>query len=255
MINEAWAVSSNAGYLGVLDVLLRSLHGFSTRPVIVYGLCCDLDSAAHPNVSEFYRMEDGAHPWTARITNMMDSVSRARRVIFLDADTVANYSIDDLWKWFDWQQKRPDMPLVSEHTVQTNNLSAAIFEQKMGERIGRPFGCTVPMLMTAECLPVLQEVMTLKQRMDDVSKEMSDGDALNAVLARHGMMDNAPYCIPFYGFVRHYMRQNMPSREEMGDAREVYYHMFHGCKDAAEAQEILTTLRRTRFAVHYVEAK
>jgi hypothetical protein len=253
MIGEAWAVSTNVGYLGVLDVLLRSLHEFSTRPIIVYGLCCDLDTAAHPNVAEFHRVEDGAHPWTARISNMIDSVSRARRVIFLDADTVANYSIDDLWGWFEQQQQRPDMPFVSAHTVQTNNPVATVFEQLMGEKIDRPFGCTIPMLLTADCRPTLEEVLALKRHMDDVNTNMGDGEALNAVLARHGMKTNAPFCIPYWRYIDCYLGQRKCA--DMGEATEVYYHMFHGCKDALLADKLFDSLKHARLPVHYIEAQ
>lgn len=251
VIPEAWVTYADASYFGVLRVLLRSLEAFSSRPVLVYAVRENLDATGHPNVIDVRRTDDPEHIWTLKLTLMADAASSAKRLIFLDADTVANYSVDDLWQWFAMQQEHPDLPLLPNHTVLTNNAVAVKYEQATGERIDRPFGCTTPIWYTGECVPLLQESADIRRRAEKQWPDVGDGEAVNAALARHGNRRNAPLCTPYYRYADSYLQQTPPPLEAMGEAPELHYHLFHGCKDAKEAGRLLESLSVVRFPTHY----
>jgi hypothetical protein len=255
MIDEAWVTYADGGYFGLMDVLLRSLAAFSTRSVLVYGIRDDYH-ATSTNVVDVRRIDSPDHIWTLKMSVMLDAAPRAERLIFLDSDSVANYSADQLWGWFDVQQNRSELPLLHEHTDSAANPAALQYERSTGERIDRPFGCTSLIWYTAECVPLLEEARELKRRVEQINPEIGDSEAINAVLAVRGYTVNAPLCTPYYMRAEDYLNGRIPAREHMHDAHELCYHVFHGCKDAGAACRLLAELIKSkRLPVHYIEAQ
>ena len=252
VVDEAWVTYADAGYFGVLEVLLRSLQEFSTRKVLVYGVRSEFDARPHPNILEVHRADAPDHIWTLKMMIMNDAAPRAQRLIYLDADTIANHSIDEMWSLFEMQQQHPEWPLLPDHTDITRNPVALQYERVTGEHINRPFGCTTPIWYTAACVTVLAEAAVLKRAIERKLPGVGDSEVINATLAFHGSQMNAPFCTPFYQRFRDYLDQHIPVPSEMGEAPEVYYHVFHGCKDPVEAGQIFEALRGVRLPVHYV---
>lgn len=248
-MREAWVTYAEAGFFPLLRVLLRSLAAFSSRPVLVYSIRATFDASGFGNVADVRRLEGHDHIWTHKLIVLADAAPRADLSIFLDADTVVNYTVDELWSWHARYSQRSDLPLLPAHTVQTDNAVAVKFAALCGETINRPFGCTTPVWFTPACLQALREAVTVKQQAEKLWTEVGDGEAVNAVLSRRGYTVNAPLCTPNYHSVDRYLHQQ-PS-DAMGEAAEGYYHLFHGCKDPDEAGQILDTLLRPRLPVHY----
>jgi hypothetical protein len=251
MIDEAWVTYADGGYFGLMGVLLRSLGEFSTRPVLVYGARENFDARAYPNVIDAHCLNGQDHIWTLKMVTMIDAAPRARRLIFLDADSVVNHSVDALWETFAKPNARPELPIIPAGTVQTNNPVALRYEKHTGEAIKRPMGGTCLMWFTSACVPFLEAARDLKRKMDGVVPCMGDEEAVNVILSRFGATHNEPLCTPFYKWIDHYLGQMPPPRAELNECSEIYYHVFHGCKDAAEAGQILDRLRGARLPVHY----
>ena len=251
MLDEAWVTISDFGYFGLLDVLLCSLHEFSTRPVLVYSVHAAFDATPHPNVVDVRYVSENAHIWTLKMVKMIDAAPRARRLIFLDADTVVNHSIDEMWSTFDVQAAHPELPLLADNPARTNNPVVDRYRRYTGEEIGRPMGCTCLIWYTAACVPFLVEACDFKRRMDSVVPGLGDEEAINVILARRGSTQNVPFCTPLYHTVASYLRREPFARANFGEAPEVYYHLFHGCKNAVEARALLAGIKSVRLPVHY----
>ncbi|CAF1341889.1 unnamed protein product, partial [Didymodactylos carnosus] len=109
-------------YLELLDILLDSIHLFSTRPVIVWGLDLKLkvNRKKHPRVivkSTSVRICGPYSIYSCKLYAMVHSgVSYG---VQLEADSVVNYNIDIL---FDVLPKWPyDFPLAPRHPDDPNN--------------------------------------------------------------------------------------------------------------------------------------
>lgn len=251
MIDEAWVTytDGNPAYNAAAEVLLRSLAEFSTRPVFVYGIRSDFPAQGHPNVVQVTRFDGPDHPWTQKALVMIHAAASARRLIFLDADTVANYDVDVLWGQFGIERV-PGLPLLQNHTSMHNNPDANCFTSLTGEVIARPFGCTSLIWFGADCIPALQEAADLRRRLEIVSPGVGDSECINAVLNRRHYMINTPLCGPNFNWLAHYVQHAPLSQGDLGDVREVYFHAFHGCK-GPDAERVFNALRATRQPTHF----
>lgn len=252
MIDEAWVTytDGNANYQALMAVLLRSLAEFSTRPVLAYGIRADFPAQGYPNVAQFTRINTPDHIWTQKTLVMIHAAASARKLIFLDADTVANYSIDELWGQLG-HERVPGLPLLQEHTSLYKNPDANRYTVLTGIPQSRPFGCTSLIWFGADCIPALTEAADIRRRLERISPGVGDSECINAVLDRHGYMDNAPLCGPYILWLNHYLKQSPMSQGDMGDVREVYYHAFHGCKWPADAQKAFDAMRGVRLPTHF----
>lgn len=251
-LDEAWLTytDGNPNYQGAASVLLRSLAEFSTRPVFVYGVRADFPAQGHTNIAGVFRNDGPDHVWTQKMLAMITASAHARRLIFVDADTVANYDVDALWGQFG-RERVPGIPLLQEHTTLHGNPDANRFTVLTGEVIDRPFGCTSLIWFGADCTAALQEAADLRRRLEFLSPGVGDSECINAVLARRRFLENTPLCGPYVGWLANYLQQSPLSQSDMGDVREVYYHAFHGAKSPAEAERVFGALRTHRLPTHY----
>lgn len=95
----------------VIQCLVESLNEFSTRKVIVYSVNFDI-SFDYPNlIKRRYNSTNKDVIWLNPSIILQAFKDGVNEGIFLDADQVVNYNVDDLWEY---QKRTNEYPLVEE---------------------------------------------------------------------------------------------------------------------------------------------
>ena len=114
-------VNSQSNYVQLLDVLLDSIHWFSTRPAIVFSIDFQLphNRTRHPRVTieRISQSECGPNVYACKLFAMI--ASEVNFGVQLDVDSVVNYPIDLL---FEMLQVWPhSLPLAPKHPNDPKN--------------------------------------------------------------------------------------------------------------------------------------
>lgn len=132
--NEAFITYSdnNPTYLALLMNLLDSIHYFSRRPIIAYGIGVDLniDGTKYPRLIKrrINRKDCGQSIYFCKIYAILDS--KLDYGVHIDADSVVNYNIDVLFdiihRWpypLPLAPRHPDDPLDYKHFLSVFNMN------------------------------------------------------------------------------------------------------------------------------------
>ncbi|MEX0671810.1 MAG: hypothetical protein WD068_00475, partial [Candidatus Babeliales bacterium] len=102
-IQESFVSFSTPAYFGILEVMLESVHFFSTRPIVVYGINCDIPFtqenfprliARRIDTDQFFE----GHPSICYMKFPIIYESNIRYGVYIEADDIANIGIDTLFQ-------------------------------------------------------------------------------------------------------------------------------------------------------------
>lgn len=239
---EAFVTITNSqkNYIELLDVLLDSVHLFSTRPIIIFAIDFDLkiNSTRHSRViiERISQKDCGSTIFACKFLAIISS--EVKYGVQLEADSVVNYNIDLL---FDMIHLWPyDLPLAPKHPDDPHNYQYYMQQYRVKYRsIPYMHGTFV---WSYRAYPFIRQILTYMQK-GAFSDANCDETAMNIMLwkakANHILCKYDPFG-PIY-IEKYEQSQSTPTCSPYCDG---VYLIFHGQKDSLISRNILERLHK-----------
>ena len=254
---------ANPRYFDILYYLLKGLNIYSKIPVIVY-IVNNKNNLLLNKFKEFkniifrYILSDD-HIWATKFTIMIDSVNFIKKentkFIFLDADTIVNYSIDELFIYSDKIKNIPYLSLHPDYLSAVNSLYDVIGKNKKIE-FNKKFGHSNVIWYNSNCINFFKECYYLIIR----HRGLGDEPIINYLQNKNNLTENIPYMTPNFSIYKKYInKENLNDQiglRKTGELKELYLHLFHGCKDINICKLIYNeleefNLKNPNYKIHY----
>lgn len=155
----AWVTCGNLQYMKLIEKLVISLNEFSKRPIIVYGINCEVPFASkYPNVIarslpiSNYSIHD---KWYWKQHACIQSLTENfKNYIWVDGDVIANYNIDDLGNYFNLciDYPIPDIHIQEEFVAYYTDVDGSSKSQLFNEELCKFENITRGQLNSHICL-------------------------------------------------------------------------------------------------------
>lgn len=239
-LKEAFVTFTNfqQNYIELLDVLLDSVHLFSTRPIIVFSVDFDLiiNMTRHPRVyaKRISQKDCGPTIFACKLLAMI--LSQVNYGVQLEIDSVVNYNIDLL---FDMLHVWPyDLPLAPKHPHDPKNYGFYM-EQYSVKYPSTPY-MHGTFVWTYRAYPFIRRVLKLMQRgafMDANCDETAMNILLWKAKANHILCKYDPYGPQYIEKYEKSLKAPLCIPECDG-----VYLIFHGQKESSISKTILERL-------------
>ena len=252
--------------IGPYMIMWLSLNMYSQIPVIIYIVNIPGNNILLPNkfkefnniITKYISTRD--HIWASKFTIMIDSTKYINNpnanLIFLDADTLVNYSIDKL---FDFSNKVKNVPYLSLHPdylVAVNSLYDVLGKGKKVE-FNKLFGHSNVIWYNSNCIDIFKEGYSLIIR----HKGLGDEPVINFLQNKNNLLENIPYMTPNFRIYEKYinkedLKQHIGIKKGGENLEEMYLHLFHGCKNTDLCNKIFNELdnfnsENIDYQIHY----
>lgn len=230
---ELFIVFSTQSHEGLLEVLVKSIHHFSTRSILAYGIDYDitLSKIEYPRLltKKLDRDSCGGYnlysckPYAIMITDVDYGV-------YLDVDSIANYNIDLLFDVVkSWNGTHPLSPI---HPKDPDNQIKFMKEHVINKK-SMPY-VHAHILWNRNNIDFIKEWWELTKV---ISGSNYDETALNLLLWKH----NAKHSVCAYDPISYVYSDYLKNRFKEIPHLYVYF-LFHGGKNATQSFEILKDL-------------
>jgi hypothetical protein len=233
-------INPRQNYIELLDVLLDSVHLFSTRPVIIFSIDFDLiiNHTRHPRVTveRISQKDCGPTIYGCKLLSIVSS--EVNYGVQLETDSVVNYNIDLL---FDMLHLWPfALPLAPKHPDDPNNYRYYMEDYKVKYRTTPYMHGTF--VWTYRAYPFIRRVLKLMQR-GSFTNANCDETAMNVMLwkakANYTLCKYDPYG-PIY-IEKYEQSQSAPDCLPYCDG---VYLIFHGQKESSVSKNIFQRLQK-----------
>ena len=228
---EGFVTFATENYFSLLEILLESIHAFSTRPIIAFGINADIpfDQEKYPRL---IKKRIDVNLDTVNIFSLKPRIileSDLEYGIYIEADDIANSMIDTL---FDLTHSVGTFPLCPLHPQDPDNQKN-IMELLHVTTKSIPY-VHAHVLFSKSCMPFIQEwYHTCLNYINQA--ENFDETLLNVLLWKYNANAYAPQYDPYFATYTDFLAS--------GSTNNSYQHcMFHGCKDPLLARTILQAL-------------
>ena len=232
-IAEGFVTFATSNYFPLLEVTLASVHEFSTRPIVAYGVNADIPFSCERFPRLIKRRIDidlsrmnifVLKPWI-----MLDS--KINYGIYIEADDIVNAQVDEL---FDFAHMVKDYPLCPYHPQQPDNQQSIM--RLLGVSYKSMPYVHAHVIFSQSCRSFIQE--WYQACLEHINKACCyDETILNVLLWKYG----ATRYVPLYD--AYYMRVN-----EFFEGKHLEnpyeFCMIHGCKNPLEAHQIFYQLKQ-----------
>ena len=239
---EAFVIFSNGKkhFVDLLNVLLDSIHLFSSRPVIVFTVDFDLmvNRTRHSRLftERISQNVCGPNIYACKIYAMI--ASEVHYGVQIDADSVVNYNVDLLFEML--HQWPFDLPLAPKHPNDPHDYKFDMEEHHVSHR-------TTPymhgaFLWTNRSYPFLRTVLMLMQRGAFQNAQL-DETAMNVMLwkakTQYVLCKYDPY-----GPISINKYENSEKIPECLPHCDGIYLVFHGQKESSVSEQIFQRLQK-----------
>jgi hypothetical protein len=230
---------NNPKYLALLTNLLDSVHYFSSRPIIAYGIDVDLDV----DVNKYPRLikrrlkkkDCGPSIYFCKIHAIIES--KLDYGVHLEADSVVNWNVDIL---FDVVHRWPyPLPLAPRHPGDPRNYAPFLkkfnldFKSRTTPYIHAQFSWNY------RAYPFFQQALTLMRENHFLGANF-DETAINILLWKAKANHTLCKIDPFVTYIKNYESQNKICKEYCHTA----FIIFHGSKILTEAMYTFERLKK-----------
>lgn len=239
-IEEAFVTFSDRNYLDLLEVAIASVHEFSTRPIIAYGINVDIpfSTTKYPRLIK-RRIDDEKMGKTPMIYFQKLNIilkSGVTRGVYVESDDVVNYQVDDLFKLCSTIDKYPLCPI---HPSDPNNQESVMKLAGAARKTNSYVHGHV--IFSKTCLPFIQECFDFGLKYKENIGANWDETVLNVIMWKYEISKwHAPIYDPWFEYIDNYVTGKPINDPNM---HGVVYHFFHGCKNATRAWRMLETLK------------
>jgi hypothetical protein len=239
--SEAFVTFSNnkPEYLAVLTNLLDSVHYFSTRPIIAYGIDVDLDLDVkkYPRlIKRRLRKKDcGSSIYFCKIHAIIES--KLDYGVHLEADSVVNWNVDIL---FDVVHRWPyPLPLAPRHPDDPRNYASFLekFQLDFNNRI-TPY-IHAQFSWNYRAYPFFQRALDL-MRKGYFSGANYDETGINILLWQAKANHTLCKLDPYFSYLSAYESNQTICHEYCHTA----FILMHGSKDAKTMRDVFQRLKK-----------
>jgi len=255
---------ANPEYFDILFYLIKGLNMYSEIPVIIYivnnknNLLLDKFKELKNIILRNISSKD--HIWATKFTIMIDSINFIKKentkFIFLDADTIVNYSIDELFNYSHKVTNIPYLSLHPEYIEAVNSLHDVVSKNKKIE-FNKQFGHSNVIWYNSNCINIFKEGYNLIIR----HKGLGDEPVINYLQNKNNLLDNNPYMTPNYRLYKKYVnkediKEHIGIKKNGENLEEIFLHLFHGCKNTELCKTMYDELEKfnienNNYQIHY----
>ena len=255
---------ANPEYFDILFYLIKGLNMYSEIPVIIY-IVNNKNNLLLDKFKEFKNIilrniSSKDHIWATKFTIMIDSINFIKKentkFIFLDADTIVNYSIDELFNYSHKVTNIPYLSLHPEYIEAVNSLHDVVSKNKKIE-FNKQFGHSNVIWYNSNCINIFKEGYNLIIR----HKGLGDEPVINYLQNKNNLLDNNPYMTPNYRLYKKYVnkediKEHIGIKKNGENLEEIFLHLFHGCKNTELCKTMYDELEKfnienNNYQIHY----
>ncbi|UJR25605.1 hypothetical protein I4U23_006949 [Adineta vaga] len=238
--NEGFVTFSdnNPRYLSLLSNLLDSVHEFSTRPVIAYGIDVDLniDTKKYPRLikRKLRRADCGPSIFFCKIHAIVDS--KLDYGIHLEADSVVNWNIDIL---FDVVHRWPySHPLAPRHPDDPKNYFGFLNRHRVNHKHRKTPYIHAQFSWNYRAYPFFQYALKL-MRQGHFMAANYDETGINVLLWKVKANHTLCKIDPYFSFITAYETQQLTCTSYCHTA----FIFLHGSKVEKDLRDVFQRLK------------
>lgn len=243
-IEQAFVTFATKNYFPLLEVAIKSVHAFSTRPVIAYGINDDIpfSQKQYPNlikrrISVNPKYAKPPYVYFFKFCIILDS--GIKQGIYIEADDIVNYKIDDLFQESAHVGQFPACPV---HPDNPDNQKELMAELGVTEKTNPYLHGHI--IFADACKPFLLECYQTCLTYGSSIKGNWDETVMNVLLWKYKVHDHyLPIFDPYFSAHTAYINEQ-PLNMNITIKTPIYCHMFHGAKNAVSAHSILDVLKK-----------
>ncbi len=236
-VEEGFVTFATKNYFPLLRVLLDSVHYFSTRPIVVYGVNDDIPFSYQDYPRMIKRRLDIDFKKESIFYTKPRIIleSKILKGIYVEADDIIYKGVDALFEQCRLIEKYPLCPRhVSDPDNQQNIMHAlGVSKKSMPYVHGH-------VIFSNSCMPFIREWYKTCLALHDLRPANWDETILNVLLWRYNVTKYADVFDPSYRWLDYFLAGDIPPR--LYPFSNVHCYMFHGCKDPKEAHAIFERL-------------
>ena len=247
-IEEGFVTFATESYFPVLEVLIQSVHEFSTRPIVAFGINADI-----PFSNETYpRLIKKRIDVDLNKINIFYQKPRIilessiKYGIYVEADDIVTQWIDNL---FQQCKKVKSLPLCPIHPTDPNNQQNIMHYLGVHEK-SMPY-VHAHIIFAQDCMPFIREwYNTCLECLAHPNNY--DETILNVLLWKHKAKEYLdPYDLYFTNIETYIKGKKSYYFDESNQYNALYFYMLHGCKDPIEAHSIFELLKKHKHLPEY----
>lgn len=236
-IEEGFVTFATSNYFSLLEVLLDSIKVFSTRPIVAFGINSDI-----PFSKEKYpfliKKRINVDLQRINIFSLKPRIiyqSGIRYGIYVEADDIVNYGVDNL---FERCKRVHQFPLCPIHPKDPNDQEN--FMQAMGvSKKSMPY-VHAHVLYSYRCLPFISEWYRKCLKYQHLGANY-DETVLNVLLWKYNVQDLTNLYDPKYKAFINFLKGEVYG-EYKDPTLNVEFYLLHGCKSPVLARKFLNLL-------------
>ncbi|UJR23310.1 hypothetical protein I4U23_026325 [Adineta vaga] len=240
-IKEAFVTfcNNNPAYIALLKNVLDSVHLFSTRPIIIYGIDMDLniDSQKYPRLvrRRLKQRDCGRSIYFCKLAAIVDS--QVEYGIYIETDTLVNWNVDIL---FDLLHRWPySLPLAPRHPDDPKNYLRYLEEFGLDLSNRTTPYIHAHILWTIRSYPFLQQALDYMQRGYFLGDNY-DETGMNVLLWKAKANHTLCKLDPFFTFLPAYELNEQKCMKFCHTA----YILVHGNKNSIEMNDLFKRLKK-----------
>ena len=255
--DKIFVTYANPRYFDILYYLLKSLDLYTNIPIIVYIVNVHDKNIRLPEKFNYFikknviprYVNSNYHIWASKFSIMIDTIKNDKsnsKYIFLDADTIVNYSIEQL---FSYSKKVKNIPYLSLHP---NYISAArsLYEivplnKNENKELNKKWGHSNVIWYNKNCLTFFEEGLWISKKHYGIGDEI----IINYLQSKYNLCDNIHYMTPNFSLYKKYVNKeiitkHLGTKKDGEVIEEISLHLFHGCKNHDKCNMILNELQQ-----------
>lgn len=236
--SEGFVTFATSNYFDLLKVTLDSAHAFSTRPVIAYGINADIPFSTTEYPRLIKRRIDvdlsKTHIFFIKVRIILES--GLDYGVYIEADDILNQGVDSL---FDTCKTIKKYPLCPLHPKDPENQYQIM--KLMGVTHKSMPYVHAHILFSYTCRAFLQEWYDACLKYGRMAPNF-DETILNVLLWKHGACKYVPVYDPYFESMKAWREKRIPYEHGYSQS-DIRYYMLHGCKNPAQASQLLEQLK------------
>lgn len=240
-IEEGFVSFATRSYFDLLEVMLDSVHYFSTRPVIVYGINDDIPFSTQKYPRLIKRRIDVDYKFLMRPRIFYQKPNIIQKCgikygIYIEADDILNYGVDNL---FAIARKVKNTPICPVHEHDPCDQET-VMKRLNVEKKSMPY-VHGHILFSYQCLPFVREWYQACLDYGHLAPN-ADETVLNVLLWKYKSQTYTSVYDPYGKEGINAYLMGLPAPMSYSVNHKVKYYMFHGVKDPQDARDIFNML-------------
>jgi|TARA_B110000259_G_C14032797_1_gene407548 hypothetical protein len=254
LLSEKFFVTyANPKYFNIVYYLIKGIDLYSNIPVIIYIVNPPGKKIVLPDKFNIFKnivvryVSSTDHIWATKFTILTDSIefinNKDAKLIYLDADTIVNHSINEL---FNYSNKVENIPYLSVHPDYIEAVNSLHSVLGKGKKIifNKQWGHSNVIWYNKNCIDIFKQGYSLIIR----HRGLGDEQVINYLQNKNNLLENIPYMTPnFMTYKKYISKYNFMDdigKKKSGEYfEEIFIHLFHGCKDPDVCDNIFNQLK------------